>query len=92
MEVSDLEISYEDENNVYVEATIEDMILTHRQTLLDSEEYGPARCFCFINLSELSEWTNEIGIGVNMEDPIDAVREYLEYMDYDLNWELCEDY
>ena len=33
-----------DDQRVYVEATVEDMVLVHAQTMLDPAEYGPALC------------------------------------------------
>ena len=39
-----------DDQRVYVEATVEDMVLVHAQTMLDPAEYGPALCEASLQL------------------------------------------
>lgn len=86
-----LEVSLEDSETAYVKAIVEDMVLTHRQTRFEPEEYGPAICCAFIDLSDVSEYVSDIGLRIHMEYPIEAVKEYLEAIDYDLEWEIINE-
>ena len=67
-----------DDQRVYVEATVEDMVLVHAQTMLDPAEYGPALC--------------EASFAVDPEVPFphDGAA-FLRYVDdLDLNWKVID--
>jgi hypothetical protein len=88
-----LTISFEDSETVYVEAIAEDYALIHHQTLYDPPEYGPAKVSTFIKLDEIQDYQSDIGLKIPLEYPMDAVKEYMEAVDYDLNWiEIKDDY
>jgi hypothetical protein len=79
----------EDDDNVYVEAIVEDKVLIRHSTYLEPEEYGPAKCFTFVHLSDVSEYESDIGLGIPIEYPLDGVREYLNCVKVD--WEVVDD-
>jgi hypothetical protein len=86
-----LEVSLENYETAYVKAIVEDMVLTHRQTRFEPDEYGPAVCYALVNLSDVAEHISDIGSGIYMENPIEAVREYIEAINYDLEWEIIDE-
>lgn len=85
-----LKIEFEDDETIYVEAIAEDYRLVYPQTLYEPPEYGPAIVSAFISLSTINDYSGETGLRIPMEYPLDAVKEYLETIDYDLEWRMIE--
>lgn len=83
-----LDISFEDSETFYIKAVAEDCVLVHNQTLYDPSEYGPATVDAFISLTEVQDYVSEMGLKIPTEHPIDAVKEYLEAINYDLDWRI----
>lgn len=72
----------------YIEAVVDDMILTHSQTRFEPAEYGPAKCFSFIDLNDIIE--NDDELQECLKNPTDFVKNYLESIKYDVDWKLSE--
>lgn len=85
-----IEILLEDNETFYVKAYAEDCILKYNQTLYDPPEYGPALVDVFIPMSDISNYISETGLTIPMDYPIDACTEYLEAINYDLNWRILD--
>jgi hypothetical protein len=86
-----LKIEKVDDETVYVKAVAEDFILTRPQTYEDPAEYGPATVYAFFDSLDISNYEGFCGMKIPTEYFIDSVKEYLEAIDYDLNWEKVED-
>ncbi len=86
-----LKIEKVDDETVYVKAVAEDYTLVYHQTYLDPPEYGPAVVDSFISLEDISSYEGFMGLKIPTEYLQDSVKEYLEAIDYDLNWEKVED-
>lgn len=86
-----LDISFEDSETVCVKAVAEDCKLVYAQTLYDPPEYGPGLVEGFVSLSDIQDYCSELGLKIPTEHPIDAVKEYLKAIDYDLDWRIITD-
>lgn len=81
-----LEIKTLDDATVYVQAVAEDFVLDRAPTLYDPPEYRPAIVETFIDLEDIRDY---------MECDVvsqDIISQYLECVDYDLNWKEVDDY
>lgn len=81
-----LEIKTLDDATVYVQAVVEDFVLDRGPTLYDPPEYRPAIVETFIDLEDIRDY---------MECDVvsqDIISQYLECVDYDLNWKEVDDY
>jgi len=82
------EISLLTEKEVYVKAIAEGVKLLYPQTLLDPAEYSPAYVEAFISSLELEEFFD---VDILPEDLVKYAEEYLESIDYELDWRVIED-
>jgi hypothetical protein len=81
-----LEIKNLDDATVYVQAIAEDFILDQAQTLYDPPDYRSAIVETFVDLETIRDY---------MECDIvsqDIISQYLECVDYDLDWKEVGDY
>lgn len=81
-----LEIKTLDDATVYVQAVAEDFVLDRGPTLYDPPEYRPAIVETFIDLEDIRDY---------MECDVvsqDIISQYLECVDYDLDWKEVDDY
>lgn len=85
-----LDISIEDPETFYIKAIAEDCVLVHNQTLYDPPEYGPAIVDAFVSLADIQDYSSELGLKIPTEYFIDSVKEYLNAIDYDLDWRIIE--
>lgn len=77
--ISMIEAVHVSDNEVYVRAVVEDIVLLHQQTQYDPPEYGPALCEVSFELDE----------GQAIPEDEEEVIEYLEQLD--LNWQVVEE-
>lgn len=67
------------DDRLVLDAVVDDMVLTHRQTFWEPAEYGPARCKGYVYL-DLDEDP------ISFKD-LDAVKAYLDATRQDPDWE-----
>ena len=86
-----LEISKVDDETAYIKAVAEDFILVHHQTLYDPPEYGPAIVDAHLYLSDLTDYENpDTKLKIPTEYFKDSVIEYLEAINFDLEWSVVD--
>ena len=83
-----LEVKITDYETAYVEAIVEDVVLVHSQTLYDPAEYGPSRCYVYVNISDVMEYFSDVGSSNIVTNLNESITQYVE--ENDLDWQLCE--
>jgi hypothetical protein len=81
-----LEIKTLDDATVYVQAVAEDFILDWAPTLYDPPEYRSAIVETFIDLEDIRDYMDCDVVSQ------DIISQYLESVNYDLNWKETEEY
>jgi len=81
-----LEIKTLDDATVYVQAVAEDFILDRTQTLYDPPEYRSAIVETFIDLENIRDYMDCDVVSQ------DIISQYLESVNYDLDWKEVENY
>lgn len=81
-----LEIKNLDNATVYVQAIADDFILDRAQTLYDPPEYRSAIVETFVDLENIRDYMecDIVSQGI--------ISQYLERVDYDLDWKEVENY
>lgn len=81
-----LEIKNLDNATVYVQAIADDFILDRTQTLYDPPEYRSAIVETFVDLENIRDYMecDIVSQGI--------ISQYLERVDYDLDWKEVSDY
>lgn len=81
-----LEIKNLDNATVYVQAIADDFILDRAQTLYDPPEYRSAIVETFVDLENIRDYMecDIVSQGI--------ISQYLERVDYDLDWKEVSDY
>lgn len=82
---------YKDEDCYYIEALAEDCVLIRPQTYDDPPEYGPAKVCSYLKSDDLNEFITLYNLNQFVEDSTEIVSEYLDSVDYDLDWRIIED-
>jgi len=81
-----LEIKTLDDAAVYVQAVAEDFILDRAPTLYEPPEYRSAIVETFIDLGVIQDYMDCDVVSQ------DTISQYLECVNYDLDWKEVEDY
>lgn len=81
-----LKIKQLDDSTVYVQVIAEEFTLDRAQTLYDPPEYRSAIVESFVNISAIEDYV-EYDVLTN-----DIVSQYLECIDYELDWKETDDY
>lgn len=88
-----IDVTCENSTTFYVTAVAEDCVLEYNQTWYDPPEYGPSTVIGCILVDKVKDYLSERGLQISTEYLIDNIKEYLETIDYDLNWSiLTQDY
>jgi hypothetical protein len=88
-----LDVTFENSTTFYVKAVAEDCVLEYNQTWYDPPEYGPSTVIGYISINDIEEYLSEKGLQISTENLVDIIKEYLETIDYDLNWSILnQDY